>query len=957
MNTKNKLNNKIIKTIITMMLVVVFLIGEIFSPFVTFANASNQIQYDVDVTVVDYYDGTPIEGAVVTFNKRGSYAPIIKTSDINGKLGNISLHNGKTDIYATKDGYDVCIPSTVVPTPKMPRSLTVRLIKKKIDQTKPSKPVISIVPDTSFVKDKVIATIDYLGSTKKQYRIDLENSLGEWKYYNGSFDVTENCTIEAMGTNASGISSDISSYTVNNIDKTAPDMPTIVMDDSTKKITITPGIDSGGSDVKEVRYQIWNQNILYQDWTSYAEPFNVNLLSFTVKAKTIDNVGNESQVAEQTFNLSMQEVTMEVSDTTGIIDKYDTATQNPQSNRYDKADNQYKLLGDSYINIATQGNDTNFAQYQFIKSDTKPTVLPNDNWNEIDLTKEEINDDVDMNKVGNLTQRSYDVSHLGTISDETKWNNRGEVFKTPFEATTYKAASYSNTKEEYGGWQSYVKADGSTGQRWVTKSTFMNQMNIGLNDAQNKDYKEASKFWGYIKVPTTGSYNFAATSDDGCSADITVNGTTVRIVDMFKVQGSTFGSTGKTLQLEANRYYPIYIEYFNWGGEAEFRLQYKESSASNWQNIPQSCFYPSKSTAPGEYATNRFTGRAGIKIPDEVGKYYIAYRTGKKDANNSITEIQKSGIYGAFIRDERFMLSRSLNNNGADNIGDEFEINYTITPNDIPVTDIYKNYQAGITNIADTLTSSNLKIQQVLPNGLTYVGASDNVNIVNNSNEISGVINSNVVYNLVGSTYKATPITITIKVKPTIEGTFNLLKDNSILTYTDVSIDATKQGAQRQSYFPDFSLNVNGEYSVILKNGIYDSSSTDYINENNFNVVNTMPTALAMLIDVKSSNPVINWSIDDITKISNAKIQFNQYEISNGSINQNTKIGPLEFNAGNIAISNSNGFNMEKGKKYIIVYTITPKDSATGSITIGANIEGSSSKPLTLNIKALPDLF
>lgn len=710
--------------------------------------------------------------------------------------------------------------------------------------------------------------------------------------------------------------------------------------------------------------------------------YSADPIEFTVKYKVKDNNlcklgagGNSSFVkldvlgktdtkylVEKILGGSLPtQVTMEVSDTTGIIDKYDTSAQNPPSNRYDKVNSQYKLLGDSYINIATQGSDINFFQYQFVKSDSNPSTLPESGWKDLDIAKEEINEDVDVDNGGKLTQRSYDVSHLGTISDEAKWNNRQEVFKNPFEATTYKDASYSSTKEQYGGWQSYVKNDGSTGQRWVTKSVFMNKMNIGLNDPQNKDYKEASKFWGYIKVPTTGSYNFAGTSDDGCTADITVNGTTTRIVDMFKVQGSTFGSTNQTLQLEANKYYPIYIEYFNWGGEAEFRLQYKASNSSSWTNIPQSYFYPSKSTAPGEYATNRFSGRAGIKIPDEMGKYYIAYRTGKKDINNNIIEIQKSGFYGAFIRDERFVLSRSLTNNGADKIGDEFEINYTINPKEIPVTDVYKNYQDGNTNVANTLTISNLKIQQLLPDGLTYIGSSNNITIVNNSNQISGVINSNIVYILdkTDLKYKANSLTISIKVKPTVSGTFELLENNSILTYTDISIDATKQGAQRQMNFPVFSLNVNGESSVILKHGIYDETVDDYVNENNLNVVNTMPTKLAMLVDVKSTNPVINWSIDDIGKISNenSKIKFYQYEILDGSINTNNKIGPLEFNVGNIAISNNNGFNMEKGKKYIIVYTITPKDSAVGNITIGANVEGGNSKPITLNIEALPDLF
>lgn len=712
--------------------------------------------------------------------------------------------------------------------------------------------------------------------------------------------------------------------------------------------------------------------------------YNSDPIEFVVKYKVKDNNicklgdgGNSSfvklDVLTKTDTKYLEEkilsnsvptqVTMEVSDTTGVIDKYDTSAQNPPSNRYDKVNNQYKLLGDSYVNILAQGNELNFMQYQFVKSDTNPTDLPNNNWKDINITNAEINEDVDVEKSGNLTQRSYNVSHLGTISDEAKWNNREEVFKNPFEATNYKEANYSNTKEEYGGWQSYVKADGSTGQRWVTKSIFMNKMNIGLNDAQNKDYKEASKFWGYIKVPKTASYNFAATSDDGCSADITVNGTTVRIVDMFRVQGSTFGSTNKTLQLEANRYYPIYIEYFNWGGEAEFRLQFKESTSNTWLNIPKEYFYPSKSTAPGEYATNTFTGRAGIKIPDDIGKYYIAYRAGKRDTNNNITEIQKSGFYGPFIINERFTLSRRLTNDNPQ-IGDIVEINYTIAPNDIPITDIYKNYKSG-DSILNQLKISDLKIQQVLPNGLTYIGSSDNANIVNNSNEISGVIipnidpnfKQNIVYNLEESTYRADPVTITIKVKPTIQGEFNLLKDNSILTYTDISIDSTKQGAKRQGNFPDFQFTVSSD-SAISQHGIYHRSDNT-IDASNLNVIDKVPTELAMIVDVKSSSLVIDWNIDK-TNISDSQITFKKYKIINGSIDMNNPEQlNLDIRTNNSGkISNTTGFTMESGAKYIIIYTITPEKKSGNNINIGASIEGTnSSRSLNLTIKGLPDLY
>ncbi|MBN7574176.1 hypothetical protein C1H57_00025 [Clostridium sp. 2-1] len=667
------------------------------------------------------------------------------------------------------------------------------------------------------------------------------------------------------------------------------------------------------------------------------------------------------------------QVTMEVSDSTGVIDKYDTLAQNPPSNRYDKVNNQYKLLGDSYVNILAQGNEINFMQYQFVKSDTNPTDLPNNNWKDIDITNTEINEDVDVEKSGNLTQRSYNVSHLPPVNsgltveqaNSKYWSNKELVFKYPFEATTYKSTQYATSRDSFGALENYVKADGTNAKRWVTKNAFLkNDMTIG------NDYQEAAKFWGYLKVENDGYYKFGASSDDGCKADITIDKTTHTFVNMFQLQGSTFGSDNNVYNLKKDKYYPIYIEYFNWGGNADFRLLYSYASTNNSITInkdssviPSSWFYPSKSTAPGEYATNTFTGRAGIKIPDDIGKYYIAYRAGKRDANNNITEIQKSGFYGPFVRNERFTLSRSLTNDNPQ-VGDIVEINYTISPNAIPITDIYKNYKSG-DSIPNQLKISDLKIQQVLPSGLTYVGSSDNASIVNNSNEISGVITpnidpnfkQNIVYNLEGSTYKADNVTVTIKVRPTIQGEFNLLKENSILTYTDISIDSTKQGAQRQCNFPDFQFTVNSN-SAISQHGIYHRSDNT-IDSSNLNVIDKVPTELAMIVDVKSSNLVIDWNIDK-TNISDSQIIFKKYKIINGSIDMNhPEQLNLDISTNNSGtISNTTGFNMESGSKYIIIYTITPEKKSGNNINIGASIEGTSnSKPLNLTIKGLPDLF
>ncbi|MCE5221064.1 MAG: Ig-like domain-containing protein [Clostridium sp.] len=84
-----------------------------------------------------------------------------------------------------------------------------------IDTVAPAAPVIIGNPSNGTItNDKVTITINYsIDSAIKEYRIDG----GEWQAYNGSFDVTENCTIYARGTDAAGNKSEIESYSVTNI--------------------------------------------------------------------------------------------------------------------------------------------------------------------------------------------------------------------------------------------------------------------------------------------------------------------------------------------------------------------------------------------------------------------------------------------------------------------------------------------------------------------------------------------------------------------------------------------------------------------------------------------------------------------------------------------------------------------------------------------------------------------
>jgi predicted hotdog family 3-hydroxylacyl-ACP dehydratase len=143
--------------------------------------------------------------------------------------------------------------------------------------------------------------------------------------------------------------------------------------------------------------------------------------------------------------------------------------------------------------------------------------------------------------------------------------------------------------------------------------------------------------------------------------------------------------------------------------------------------------------------------------------------------------------------------------------------------------------------------------------------------------------------------------------------------------------------------------------STILAHGLYNGSGTGISNDNPLAVTNSIPVTMAMEVDVESSHPAINWSWNcsdnSGSKIIDDNIVFNKYEISDDGTLGTVETTTLN-NSGNINIT---GLTMEKGKKYIIVYTITPMGG--GQVTVTAKADTTSSVPVTLNIGARPDLF
>lgn len=676
-------------------------------------------------------------------------------------------------------------------------------------------------------------------------------------------------------------------------------------------------------------------------------------VELTVSDKTETKYFPEIVIPVADISLNSPEVSINITDGTGNVDNYFVNSSNTEK-RVDKfLPGETKLRGDAYANISFKSENADIFQYKIVPYSTDPkdvNINSLTNWINLDLKQQQFNNDVVIDKKGYLNQRSYDVSHLRSLNDEASWNNPNLVFKTPFSATEYKAATYSQNETSYGKWEDYIKDDGTKGKRWVTNSIFLPNMFI------SNDYKEASKFWGYIKVPSDGNYYFGAISDDGCRGYITVDGETKTFVDMFKIQGATPGTTGNVFNLKADTYYPIYLEYSNWGGSAAFELRYSNSpmnssTVNSASRIPSEWFYPSKTLSPGEYTDTIFTGSAGIKFPKEPGDYYIAYRTGKKDDNGNIERIDREGFYGGFTVEKKadLDLKREVVNNNF-NVGDEIEIKCTITPKPISVTSVYPDGNGPETY---TNTVSDFGYQDIFPKGITPISKNDS-NTVINGQKINIKLADNITYTKDGTEYKANPITFSVYVKVDGSESYILKGTDSIITYTDID------GAKSQLNFNDLNINAQGN-SNILKQGIYERNNKKYkyiiskqdINED-LRVVEKMPTELAMIVDIKSSNPKIKLNISG--KYTPGTITFKKYELNaDGTINTAVQLQTISLNSSNIEMNSSNAFKLETNKRYLINYSITPNGVKNEIITVDAYIDNKSeANKMILIIDNLP---
>ncbi len=172
--------------------------------------------------------------------------------------------------------------------------------------------------------------------------------------------------------------------------------------------------------------------------------------------------------------------------------------------------------------------------------------------------------------------------------------------------------------------------------------------------------------------------------------------------------------------LEKNQYYPLFLEYFNWGGGAEFQFIIPVKlvkviliDISVITNCSSRIIYPSRSTSPGEYAETTFAGASGESFPTEPGDYYVLYKGTNINGANVV-----SGSYGPFTvpSSAEVTISKKAVYSDGTLVTDvraskPFDIEYTIEPKDIVPN--------AILNSLNPVELINVRIQDSLTEGFT----------------------------------------------------------------------------------------------------------------------------------------------------------------------------------------------------------------------------------------------
>ncbi|HAT4139107.1 TPA: VWA domain-containing protein [Clostridium perfringens] len=739
-----------------------------------------------------------------------------------------------------------------------------------------------------------------------------------------------------------------------------------------------------------------------------------SILKQDVDAKII-NSQNNNEIAKfpnLTFNIGQRLATIDIRDSRGKVG----STYNSSKNNINlgKATEATEIFGQGYADIKVKGigdkKKEYYFKYNFIDEDNnsiKSGTLPLHSDGNIINTS-----DVDIGKEGNLDVMFYENLIPGDDRTDETWTDRNKLFQ---------------------------KSKGKSEILPATISHYKNSNSIFFDSVNNKglrfgnDYSAINKYWGYIQPEKSGWYILGAYADDGVRAwittdkkiDFTDNNFGISLVNYqdpndqsdkgivylrsnFSPHRPTYYSSFDPIYLEKDKYYPIYVEYYNYGDSGAFELNYNyygntdpkdiknmSNSINNTINnykkyyqlkyIPEIYdqwlvdfkkniefmqqgsgfkFYPSKNTTPGEISSATFSGEHNLMLPFSKKPYKITYEVIEK-SNNSEKSVLK-GEYGYFKNNEIFEATISSDENIYP--GKEFTLNYNIAPREIPFNEGDK----------ESISVNSINITGKLPADIKLL--TDNVEnseykiYVNEDSKFTISLKKPMNFKHNGSKYifdgRDKKISIPIKVKasynirPNKEG-ININPSENILSY--------KCGDSDDLITQHFNgkLDIKNNPSTIDKIGLldYDSNTNkSVINETANNIAGGMPSKVAVEVDAKSPETSVILKLDKGT-INDKTLKLYEVDENNNIISTKIDIGENNIeaydNGKSIKINLNNILNKNNfvEKKYVIVSEITtPKletkeDSQSLNVTASIENNPNSTKNKEFISGEMPDVF
>ncbi|NGU67195.1 VWA domain-containing protein [Clostridium perfringens] len=649
---------------------------------------------------------------------------------------------------------------------------------------------------------------------------------------------------------------------------------------------------------KKEKKNDFNANNFNIEVTYKAHNDTGSILKQDVGAKII-NSKNNNEIAKfpnLIFNIGKRVATIDIKDSRGKVGStYNSSKSNVNLGKSTEAT---EIFGQGYADIKVNGigdkKKEYYFKYNFIDEDNnsiKSGTLPLHSDGNIINTS-----DVDIGKEGNLNVMFYENLIPDTDRTEKTWTDRNKLFQ---------------------------KSKGKSEILPATISHYKNSNSIFFDSDDNKglrfgnDYSAINKYWGYIQPEKSGWYVLGAYADDGVRAwittdkkiDFTDNNFGISLVDYqdpndqsdkgivylrsnFSPHRPTYYSSFDPIYLEKDKYYPIYVEYYNYGDSGAFELNYNyygntdPKDIKNMSNdvnerinyyknnyllkdIPEIHdkwlvdfkknikfmqqgsgfkFYPSKNTTPGEISSATFSGEHNLMLPFSKKPYKITYEVIEKSNNNEKSVLK--GEYGYFKNNEIFEATISSDENIYP--GKEFTLNYNIAPREIPFNEGDK----------EIISVNSINITGKLPGDIKLL--TDNVEnseykiYVNEDSKFTISLKKPMNFKHNGSKYifdgRDKKISIPIKVKasynirPNKEG-ININPSENILSY--------KCGDSDDLITQHFTgkLDIKNNPSTIDRIGLldYDSNTNkSVINENANNIAGGIPSKVAVEVDAKS---------------------------------------------------------------------------------------------------------